>query len=98
MEEDFIVKTGYNIAAVQLTKYVWRKGYLRLPEHCAAHEHCTASCPEEIYKSRNMSVYDVLIDVNAPQWLASVAHGKLVSRASALVINLRLRFAAFLRD
>lgn len=77
-QEDFIGTTGYNIAAVQLTKYMWRKGYLRVPNNCLPGDECIASCPSEIYESRGMSVYDVLMDVNALPWIASVTRGKLV--------------------
>ena len=70
---------------VLMTKYLWRKGYLRLPEACDVEEDgagdfstCRARCPAELYESRGMVPYDVLLDVHALYWAANA--GLIVSR------------------
>lgn len=73
-----------------ITKYLWRKGYLRTPDSCYADVNggagksttCRASCPAEIYKSRGMSEYDVLLDVKALHWIANFSGGVIVSRSA----------------
>lgn len=62
-----------------VTKYLWRKGYIRLPDRCVAGEGgCESSCPAEIYEGLGMTPYDVLIDVNALTWAAHTTKGTLV--------------------
>ncbi|CAN0597625.1 unnamed protein product, partial [Laminaria digitata] len=50
-EESFVATTGYFMLAPVITKYLWRKGFLRTPEFCLAGEGCVASCPSRIYES-----------------------------------------------
>ncbi|CAM9333791.1 unnamed protein product, partial [Ascophyllum nodosum] len=76
-EESFIKSSGYSQMAVLITKYLWRKGYLRLPQTCNVEEDgtgdsstCRSSCPAELYESRGMTPYDVLVDVHALYWVA----------------------------
>lgn len=40
---------------------------------------CRASCPAELYESRGMTPYDVLMDVHALYWIAEGAGGVIVS-------------------
>ena len=40
---------------------------------------CRASCPAELYESRGMTAYDVLMDVHALYWIADGTGGVLVS-------------------
>lgn len=82
-EEDFIANTGYFMLAPLVTKYLWRKGYLRTPEFCLAGDTCVASCPSEVYESRGMNVYDVLMDVDALAWMATLTQGILVRKRKA---------------
>ena len=69
-----------------MSKFLWRKGYLRVPETCSVEQSgggdetsCRASCPEEMYKTRGMSPYDVLMDVSAIHWFAETTKGTVVS-------------------
>ena len=71
-----------------LTKYLWRKGYLRVPDKCSVkdngggdYSNCRTSCPSELYTSRGMSPYDVLMDVSAVHWFAAFTNGTVVSTA-----------------
>lgn len=91
-EQSFILETGYYGAVPLVTKYLWRKGYLRFPEECSNAEalkngkktsSCRASCPAELYESRGMTAYDVLVDVNALHWLAGFTSGKLSYNTTA---------------
>ena len=77
-EEEFIARTGYYMLAPLITKFLWRKGYLRLPDHCAMGEECASSCPPEVYESRGMDVYDVLMDVHAQAWMSQFMNGTVV--------------------
>lgn len=87
---------GYYGAVPLVTKYLWRKGYLRFPEECSNAEalkngkktsSCRASCPAELYESRGMTAYDVLVDVNALHWLAGFTSGKLVGCVCVYVVG-----------
>lgn len=62
-----------------VTKYLWRKGYLRIPDTCEPGEECDIGCPVEVYESRGMTPYDVLVDVNALAWAAHTSSGTIVS-------------------
>lgn len=69
-----------------ISKYLWRKGYLRTPESCSVDENaggdltnCRASCPAEIYEALGMTSYDVLVDTNAMHWVAHFSGGTIVS-------------------
>lgn len=74
-----VLLAGYYEMVPLVTKYLWRKGYLRLPDRCVSGEgECHSSCPEEIYESRDMTPYDVLLDVNAQVWAAHSSFGTLV--------------------
>ena len=68
---------------MMITKFLWRKGYMRIPEVCplAKQEYsdCRASCPAELYESRGMTPYDVLMDVEALYWTARFSGGVIVS-------------------
>lgn len=79
---------------VMVAKFLWRKGYLRLPESCSFPlspaggeggqdtndygSSCRASCPAELYESRGMTPYDVLMDVNALYWTGRFTGGVIV--------------------
>lgn len=79
---------------VMVAKFLWRKGYLRLPESCSFplspaggeggqdtndyDSSCRASCPAELYESRGMTPYDVLMDVNALYWTGRFTGGVIV--------------------
>lgn len=61
-------------------------GYLRIPESCTVEESgvgdsstCRSKCPVELYKTRGMTPYDVLVDTKALHWVATGAAGILVS-------------------
>lgn len=77
-EKDFVAATGYYMLAPLVTKYLWRKGFLRIPDFCLEGEGCVTSCPSRIYESRGMNVYDVLMEVNALAWMATLTGGILV--------------------
>lgn len=70
---------GYYEMVPLVTKYLWRKGYLRIAETCNLDEDCEIGCPAEIYESRGMTPYDVLVDVNALAWSAHTSGGTIVS-------------------
>eukprot|EP00904_Undaria_pinnatifida_P008202 jgi/Undpi1/4511/HiC_scaffold_18.g07865.m1 len=79
-EEDLITNLGLNAIIPLLSKYLWRKGYMRMPEMCTEEENgmgskstCRASCPPELYESRGMTPYDVLEDTLALYWSAESA-------------------------
>lgn len=74
-EEEFLDKTGYYESPPLVTKFLWRKGYLRTPERCGEAETCRASCPSHVYESRGMTPYDVLMDVKALHWEAANIKG-----------------------
>eukprot|EP00904_Undaria_pinnatifida_P008207 jgi/Undpi1/4516/HiC_scaffold_18.g07870.m1 len=68
-----------------ISKFLWRKGYLRVPDTCSVEQSgggdetsCRASCPEELYKTRGMSPYDVLMDVSAIHWFAETTKGTVI--------------------
>lgn len=48
---------------------------------------CRASCPAELYESRGMTPYDVLMDVHALFWIAGFTSGVLVSVCGAGFIS-----------
>ena len=77
------------------TKYLWRKGYLRVPKTCTEDEHgigrfstCRASCPVELYESRGMTPYDVLVDAMALYWAAPFTAGVIVSLVFVCLLSL----------
>lgn len=90
-----IQNSGYSSMVVMITKFLWRKGYLRLPESCSFtfspvegeggletkdyDTGCRASCPAELYESQGMTPYDVLMDVNALYWTGRFSGGIIVS-------------------
>ena len=54
---------------------------MRLPEACSSGDGdsgggdasaCRASCPAELYESRGMTPYDVLLDTHAMYWVADL--------------------------
>eukprot|EP00904_Undaria_pinnatifida_P008379 jgi/Undpi1/4671/HiC_scaffold_18.g08025.m1 len=67
-EQDFIVNTGYASDVPLTAKYLWRKGYMRTPESCTMSE-------QELYESRGMTPYDVLMDTVVLHWLAPFTGG-----------------------
>ncbi|CAM9600123.1 unnamed protein product [Ascophyllum nodosum] len=74
-EELFLQSADFSQLAVLITKFLWRKGYLRLPVTCNEEvdgagdvSTCRASCPAELYESRGMTPYDVLVDTHALYW------------------------------
>ncbi|CAN0178363.1 unnamed protein product [Pylaiella littoralis] len=76
-EEEITIEAGYAHEVPLITKYLWRKGYLRYPSSCSAEEDglgdestCRSSCPVEVYESRGMTAYDVLMDVVALHWIS----------------------------
>lgn len=77
-----------------ISKYLWRKGYLRVPESCSVETDgtgdtstCRASCPAELYESRGMTPYDVLIDVHALLWIGRFSGGVIVSCRNLRVVR-----------
>lgn len=62
-----------------VSKYLWRKGWMRIPTSCTVGEDCVTTCPTNLYEDRGMTPYDVLMDVHALAWLASATGGMLVS-------------------
>ncbi|CAN0341395.1 unnamed protein product, partial [Ectocarpus sp. 8 AP-2014] len=55
-EEDLATKLGYTDTVPLMTKFLWRKGYLRTPQSCTAEEDgvgdsstCRAGCPVEVH-------------------------------------------------
>lgn len=82
-EQDFISKVGFYESTPLVTKYLWRKGYLRFPDKCEVEGEigntdtttCRTSCPAAIYESRGMTPYDVLMDVNALYWESAFTRG-----------------------
>ncbi|CAM9656131.1 unnamed protein product [Scytosiphon promiscuus] len=83
-EEQMIDHLGYTSAVPLISKYLWRKGYLRTPESCSMEEHgigdgttCRASCPAEVYENLGMKPYDVLMDVHALYWIAEKTSGTI---------------------
>lgn len=82
-EQDFITKTGYSSDVPLSAKYLWRKGYMRMPESCTSSilkgeydgAECRATCPPELYESRGMTPYDVLFDAVVLHWLAPFTGG-----------------------
>ncbi|CAB1119543.1 unnamed protein product [Ectocarpus sp. CCAP 1310/34] len=84
-EEDMATKLGYTSAIPLLTKFLWRKGYLRTPESCTAEEDgvgdsstCRAGCPAEVYENLGMTPYDVLMDIFSLHWIARLSGGIIV--------------------
>lgn len=76
---------GYQESVPLITKYLWRKGYLRIPDTCSTEgdgQECLTSCPSELYTSRDMTPYDVLMDVHALMWSAHTTTGTLVRKIS----------------
>ncbi|CAM9764660.1 unnamed protein product, partial [Ectocarpus sp. 4 AP-2014] len=69
-EEDFIQKVGYYESVPLVTKFLWRKGYLSIPDTCDKGTPCQTSCPAKLYESKGMTPYDVLVDVHALLWTA----------------------------
>ncbi|CAN0073283.1 unnamed protein product [Ascophyllum nodosum] len=80
-EEAFIQASDYAQLTILISKFLWRKGYMRLPEACSSGDGdsgggdasaCRASCPAELYESRGMTPYDVLLDTHAMYWVADL--------------------------
>ncbi|CAM9758629.1 unnamed protein product, partial [Hapterophycus canaliculatus] len=76
---------GYTDMVPLMTKYLWRKGYLRTPESCSLEEDgigdqttCRSSCPAEVYENLGMTPYDVLMDTNVFNWIARGTGGTIV--------------------
>ena len=85
-------RAGYSDLVPLITKYLWRKGYLRVPDTCTVEgsgggddSTCRTACPSEFYEAQGMSPYDVLMDVNAVYWFAASTQGT--------VVRLKLRLA-----
>ncbi|CAB1119544.1 TYR [Ectocarpus sp. CCAP 1310/34] len=78
-EEDFIQKVGYYESVPLVTKFLWRKGYLSIPDKCEVGESCQTSCPSELYESKGMTPYDVLMDVHALMWTSHTASSLVYS-------------------
>lgn len=73
---------GYFEMVPLVSKYLWRKGYLRIPDMCTPGDDakpCVMGCPAELYESRGMTPYDVLMDVHALAWSAHTSNGTIVS-------------------
>lgn len=78
---------GFYESTPLVTKFLWRKGYLRFPDKCSVEgtigtsdtSTCRTSCPAEIYESKGMTPYDVLVDVHALMWEAPSSKGTIVS-------------------
>lgn len=86
---------GYSSIVPLLTKYLWRKGYLRVPDACSVETSgggdestCRTSCPSELYESQGMSPYDVLMDVKAVHWFAASTDGAVVSLVRKVTVVL----------
>ncbi|CAM9513044.1 unnamed protein product [Ectocarpus sp. 12 AP-2014] len=84
-EEDLATKLGYTAAIPLMTKFLWRKGYLRTPESCTAEEDgvgdsstCRAGCPAEVYENLGMTPYDVLMDALSLHWITPYTDGIIV--------------------
>ncbi|CAM9678592.1 unnamed protein product [Ectocarpus sp. 12 AP-2014] len=84
-EEDLATKLGYTDAIPLMTKFLWRKGYLRTPESCTAEKDgvgdsstCRAGCPAEVYENLGMTPYDVLMDTLSLHWVAQSSGGVIV--------------------
>ncbi|CAM9369255.1 unnamed protein product [Laminaria digitata] len=85
-EEAFIQKVGYAESVPLVSKYLWRKGYLRIPDTCTAgggEGDCITTCPSHLYEAKGMTPYDVLMDVQAMMWLAHTTQGALVYNSEA---------------
>ncbi|CAM9495225.1 unnamed protein product [Ectocarpus sp. 8 AP-2014] len=88
-QEGIIQALGYSNKVPLMSKYLWRKGYLRMPTSCSVASEgtgdastCRSSCPAELYESKGMKPYDVLMDVYALHWIAESAGGIVVSLES----------------
>ncbi|CAM9217833.1 unnamed protein product [Ectocarpus sp. 6 AP-2014] len=84
-QEGIIQALGYTNKVPLMSKYLWRKGYLRMPTSCSVESEgtgdastCRSSCPAELYESKGMKPYDVLMDVYALHWIAESAGGIVV--------------------
>ncbi|CAN0120597.1 unnamed protein product [Pylaiella littoralis] len=81
-EETLAIALGYADEVPLMSKFLWRKGYLRIPTSCSEEEHgvgdtstCRSSCPAEVYKNLGMTPYDVLTDSLALHWVAGKSGG-----------------------
>ncbi|CBJ33028.1 Hypothetical Protein RRSL_02205 [Ectocarpus siliculosus] len=84
-EEELTNSLGYADEVPLMAKFLWRKGYLRMPTSCTEDEHgtgddstCRASCPSEIYENLGMTPYDVLYDALSIHWVAGKSGGVVV--------------------
>ncbi|CAN0087203.1 unnamed protein product, partial [Scytosiphon promiscuus] len=86
-EQQLTQALGITAKVPLMSKFLWRKGYLRVPASCTVESEgtragdsstCRTSCPAELYESRGMTPYDVLMDVHALLWTAESAGGVLV--------------------
>lgn len=87
-----VVRADYSQLTVLISKFLWRKGYMRLPEACSDEEDgagdsstCRASCPAELYESRGMTPYDVLLDTHALYWAADLGSVVVSSNGMCLI-------------
>ncbi|CAM9359341.1 unnamed protein product [Phaeothamnion confervicola] len=78
-DEQWLREWGLFGKVVLIAKALWRRGYLRVPESCAGRspEDCRTACPSELYESRGMDAYDVLLEANALLWTAKSSKGKI---------------------
>lgn len=63
------IRTGYADEVPMISKFLWRKGYLRMPTTCSEEEHgvgddstCRASCPAEVKKKRHAKYICILFE------------------------------------
>ncbi|CAM9656056.1 unnamed protein product [Scytosiphon promiscuus] len=84
-EESLAIDLGYADQVILMAKYLWRKGYLRLPSSCTTEEHgvgdestCRAGCPAEVYENLGMKPYDVLMDCLSLHWISGKTGGIIV--------------------
>merc|ERR1719240_2619548 len=68
-----------------MAKNLWRQGYARAPDFCSMdtpEDECRVRCPEALWKDRNMSGYDVLIETGQMHFIDSFS-SELLGNASA---------------
>ncbi|CAM9781684.1 unnamed protein product, partial [Phaeothamnion confervicola] len=82
-DEAFMRVQGFSSIHLLVSKALWRRGYLRYPESCAAddddsgEEGCKTSCPAALLAANNLTAYDVLLDTQALFWSARYSFGHI---------------------
>eukprot|EP00903_Cladosiphon_okamuranus_P013777 g12823.t1 len=81
-EEELAISLGYADEVPLMSKFLWRKGFLRMPTTCSVavdgdgdDSTCRASCPAEVYENLGMTPYDVLKDCLSAHWIAGKSGG-----------------------